>query len=317
MRSCRLGLVVVPLLAVACSSGTLVTVDAGDGTDAGVDAIAPATDSGARDGSLADSGNVDAGTDAARDATIGTDSGTGADATVDAGTDSGHDSGSSQTQDAAADAGTGPVDEAGVDAGTDAAEEGGVDASPEAEADAAPDASEDAAGSDDAGDASDADPDTRPKNVVVFSNYDGGDLVIDVDEDIPNLKIGVVSYEAVKVTITGTYAGNVTEVRYAGYNGNNRNCGPNIATTSFVGVDPGITSNNFMPGSPLSNPNGYSSVICAYSCSTTTSQGGCNTVDQVDAYFDQTMGRLRHFVVQYGCWTGTRKVSDGGNCVPR
>jgi hypothetical protein len=38
-------------------------------------------------------------------------------------------------------------------------------------------------------------------NIIIFSNYDGGFLNINVDVDIPNLKIGVVSYEAVEVTL--------------------------------------------------------------------------------------------------------------------
>lgn len=31
-------------------------------------------------------------------------------------------------------------------------------------------------------------------NVAIFSNYDGGALTISVDQNIPDLKIGVVSY---------------------------------------------------------------------------------------------------------------------------
>ena len=40
-------------------------------------------------------------------------------------------------------------------------------------------------------------------NIVIFSNYDGGYLNINVDVNIPNLKIGIVSYEAVEVTFSG------------------------------------------------------------------------------------------------------------------
>ena len=42
-------------------------------------------------------------------------------------------------------------------------------------------------------------------NVVIFSNYDGGTLNINVDVNIPNLKIGIVSYEAVEINLSGTY----------------------------------------------------------------------------------------------------------------
>jgi hypothetical protein len=37
---------------------------------------------------------------------------------------------------------------------------------------------------------------------MIFSNYDGGTLNIVVDANIPNLKIGVVSYEAVSMRAT-------------------------------------------------------------------------------------------------------------------
>ena len=55
-------------------------------------------------------------------------------------------------------------------------------------------------------------------NVVLFTNYDGGVLNIQVDEDIPDLRIGVVAYNAVRIAFTGAFASNVTEVRYAGIN---------------------------------------------------------------------------------------------------
>src|SRR4028119_441741 len=74
-------------------------------------------------------------------------------------------------------------------------------------------------------------------NLIIFSNYDGGTLNINVDVNIPNLKIGVVSYEAVAINISGTFAGNVTGVRYAGYNNTpNNNCTPNITTTTITGA---------------------------------------------------------------------------------
>ena len=61
-------------------------------------------------------------------------------------------------------------------------------------------------------------------NLMVFTNYDGGNLNIDVDVNIPNLKIGVVSYEGTAITISGTFAGNVTSVAYAGFNSTNPHC---------------------------------------------------------------------------------------------
>jgi len=154
-------------------------------------------------------------------------------------------------------------------------------------------------------------------NVILFTNYDGGHLTINVNQNISNLKIGVVSYEAVSITITGTYASNVTEVRYAGYNsGNNSSCGSNINTTAITGAGSAATSITYAPSSTLSNSYGYSSIICGYTCSTTSSQGGCNTVDQIEDYWQSIFNNssLYFHRVQYGCWSSTQNVSAGGDC---
>jgi hypothetical protein len=151
-------------------------------------------------------------------------------------------------------------------------------------------------------------------NMVVYSNYDGGYLTIDVDVNIPNLIICVNSYETVQIVVTGTYASNVTDVRYAGYNATNNHCGF-TTPTSITSTG----SNNVLVYSPpvtLSNNFGYGSIICNSNCSNTTSQGGCNTPDQIEDYFlDNYPGStLRFHKLQYGCWTGTQTISGGGNC---
>lgn len=157
-------------------------------------------------------------------------------------------------------------------------------------------------------------------NLVIFTNYDGGHLNIVINQNIPNLKIGICSYEACSINLSGTFVGNVTEVRYAGYNNpNNNSCtGGNIATTVINGAGSASTSIIFAPASPLPNSNGYGSIICGYSCDNNSNQGGCNTVDQVEAYFLGYFSgsTLYSHKVQYGCWTGTHSVSVGGNCCP-
>ncbi|MFN8714144.1 MAG: hypothetical protein ACK5Z2_14950 [Bacteroidota bacterium] len=40
-------------------------------------------------------------------------------------------------------------------------------------------------------------------NLIIYSNYDGGALQINVDVNIPNLRIGVVSYEFCRISIVG------------------------------------------------------------------------------------------------------------------
>ncbi|CAN5535726.1 hypothetical protein BH11BAC1_BH11BAC1_06400 [soil metagenome] len=153
-------------------------------------------------------------------------------------------------------------------------------------------------------------------NVVLYSNYDGGILNINVDVNIPNLKIGVVSYEMVTINLTGPFVNNITEIQFAGYSTTtHHHCNNSPAVTSIVGAPPGTDTLIFMPTSPLSNTNGYYIVICNYSCDTATNQGGCNTPDQIAAYFQQEFGGLlRYHFTQYGCWNGTYNISDGGNC---
>jgi|LakMenEpi03Aug12_release.lakeMendotaPanAssembly.Ray.scaffolds.fasta_scaffold11358_10 hypothetical protein len=153
-------------------------------------------------------------------------------------------------------------------------------------------------------------------NVVLFSNYDGGPLIINVDQNIPDLFIGVVSYEFTKISIVGPFAANVTQVVYAGYNGTNDPCNLGTsATTSVTGVPSNLVSILFAPSVSFPNSNGYGNVICGYSCDVNTNQGGCNTADQVAHYFLFNYGGiLRSHVTQYACWQGVQNLSAGGNC---
>ncbi|MEY3397412.1 MAG: hypothetical protein RL220_6 [Bacteroidota bacterium] len=154
-------------------------------------------------------------------------------------------------------------------------------------------------------------------NVVVYANYDGGILTINCDLNIPNLKIGICTYEAVQVTLTGPYVGNVTEVIYAGYNADNNNCGIGVFSTSITGVSPSIVDILFAPPVTYTDSFGYPYIICGYTC-TSGYQGGCNTSIQVAEYFTDTFGgSLYLYDTQYGCWNNeTVSISQGGSCCP-
>ena len=80
-------------------------------------------------------------------------------------------------------------------------------------------------------------------NLIIYSNYDGGTFTINVNEDLPNLAIGIVSYQPAVVTITGPYAGNVVAVAYAG-----RGSAP---STSVTGVAPSLVTIETLPPAPL------------------------------------------------------------------
>lgn len=153
-------------------------------------------------------------------------------------------------------------------------------------------------------------------NLMIFTNYDGGTLNINVDVNIPNLKIGVVTYESCQIVFSGTYVSNITGVVYAGYSGTNNHCG--TGTTTSITNAPASASKSilFAPSATITNSNGYSSIICGYSCSTTSSQGGCNTVDQIEAYMLSYFPNSVVYAhrVQYGCWLGSQSVSAGGDC---
>ena len=153
-------------------------------------------------------------------------------------------------------------------------------------------------------------------NVVLYSNYDGGILNINVDVNIPNLKIGIVSYEMVTINLSGPFVNNITRVEFAGYTTTtHHHCTNSPAVTTISGAPPGTDTLVFMPNSPIANSNGYYIIICNYSCDTASNQGGCNTPDQIAAYFQQEFGGLlRYHFTQYGCWNGTYNISDGGNC---
>lgn len=154
-------------------------------------------------------------------------------------------------------------------------------------------------------------------NLIIYSNYDGGVLDINVDQDIPNLKIGVSSYEAVQINISGPFAGNVTEVVYAGFNASNNNCGFGVTNTSVSGVNPAIVQILIAPpvGYTPVHEFGYPIMIGGYQCDTLISSGGVNTPDEIVYYFtNATGGTLLYHETQYGCWTEPRNVSAGGNC---
>lgn len=153
-------------------------------------------------------------------------------------------------------------------------------------------------------------------NVIVYSNYDGGILNLNIDQNIPNLKIGVCTYEAVQINISGTYAGNVTGVWYAGYNGNNDNCNLGVTNTTISGVPNPVDTITIYPPATVSDPNGSPNMVCGYSC-TSGNQGGCNTAQQVAGFFMTKFGTtsIRYHRTNYNCFpSSTVAISSGGNC---
>lgn len=162
-------------------------------------------------------------------------------------------------------------------------------------------------------------------NVVIYSNYDGGTLNINCDENIPNLKIGISTYEPVIVNINGPFVGNITEVLYAGLNSsqNNNHCGLGNITTSISGVNPSLVQ--ILTAPPLGyfpdhqNGQAYQSglmVGVSGQCDTLYWAGGGNTPDETVAYFINAFGgNLRFHHTSYNCWTTEiYDLTEGGTC---
>ncbi|MBC8045323.1 MAG: gliding motility-associated C-terminal domain-containing protein [Fimbriimonadaceae bacterium] len=164
-------------------------------------------------------------------------------------------------------------------------------------------------------------------NVIIFSNYEGGHLTIDIDEDITDLKIGICTYHAADVTFTGTYVANITEVIYAGFDQIADGCGATIDETIFTGVDPSIVTKydaingniaitNYLGdelfGSPIVN-----CMVGAEGCSETASGGG-NASPQIVQFFLAEFGAgsiLYSHWTDYSCFPITTfYASEGGNC---
>ena len=162
-------------------------------------------------------------------------------------------------------------------------------------------------------------------NLVIYSNYDGGILTINVDQNIPNLKVGICTYEPIQVSFTGAFVGNITQVIYAGFNSiqNNNNCSQGNFITSVTGVPTGIISilTNPQVGYTPTHGNGSGTwgggmIGVSGQCDTLTDAGGVNTPDEVVYYFQQaTGGQLLFHKTQYACWLNeTVNITAGGNC---
>jgi len=165
-------------------------------------------------------------------------------------------------------------------------------------------------------------------NLAIFSNYDGGILTVNVDQNIPNLKVGICTYEPIQVNFTGPFVANVTQVIYAGFNSNqnNNNCSLGNFPTSITGVPAGIVTINPPLSPPLvgytpvhnngAGPWGGQMIGTAGNCDTTINGGGGNTPDEIVYYFQQaTAGTLLFHQTQYNCWINqTLNISAGGNC---
>jgi hypothetical protein len=153
-------------------------------------------------------------------------------------------------------------------------------------------------------------------NLIIYSNYNGGTLTINVDENIPDLKIGLESYCYEHVIITGTYAGNVTGIWWAGYNSANNNCATPLPDSITISGAVNAIVDTLTPMAPVTyfDTNGYTAMIMCYQCVVDPGSLNNTPAQVVDFFTTHLGGTFRYHQTQYACWSGTFNVSDGGNC---
>jgi hypothetical protein len=136
------------------------------------------------------------------------------------------------------------------------------------------------------------------QSVAIFGDYAGGAFSINVDQDVPGLAIGLVSYQPMQVTLTGPYASNVVAVFHVGYDGGTTVSGVSAAEQA-EGLSMSAPSD---AGPPLP-------LVCD------TGTTGCGPASAVEAFFtDHLGGSVLLHRCQYAAYTGTLNVSQGGSC---
>ena len=154
-------------------------------------------------------------------------------------------------------------------------------------------------------------------NLIIYSNLKGGNLTINITENVPDIHIGICSKEPVVINITGIYASNVKKVVYAGSDTLISNeCLVSTDTTVAFGVNPEFFTKFILPNATFINPFGNTQIVGAYgNCSSNTFAEDMNTPDQIVSYFVEKTGAvLRYHHTQLGCWEGEFKMIQGGNC---
>lgn len=137
---------------------------------------------------------------------------------------------------------------------------------------------------------------------IVVANYDGGRATIDVDRAVEF--VGVLAYEPIEVVFTGAFASGIRRVHIVGYNS---------MSAVVTGVAPAIVERAGMPAATLSDPAGYPRMVCASTC--VGMPGGCNTLNQVLHYFDNTFSAARMWWhLQYSSFTGVSFAASRGGC---
>jgi gliding motility-associated-like protein len=159
-------------------------------------------------------------------------------------------------------------------------------------------------------------------NMVMISGYDGGIVNLNVDENIPNLKVAVVSRNGIRVNFSGAFVANITAVAMAGFGDPDDECGFGVTTYETTGVPPNIVqvhSAEEYNGEVLLTPYITGSII-GLPYDNCFGSGSCDPVETppMIAYFVDLFGpgtELRWHFYEYNCYNNFDiALSDGGNC---
>ncbi|RKH79813.1 hypothetical protein D7Y21_33160, partial [Corallococcus sp. AB045] len=139
-------------------------------------------------------------------------------------------------------------------------------------------------------------------NIFLFSNYEGGNFTLVVDQDLPNIQLGIATYHPATVTLTGPYVNNVSTVLLAGY----------ASGATVVGIDAARVQR--VPAEPVTRQQPYSNNRLVYATGWrigTWPGGGGNSKTQIEEYFMSKFGEvsvLSH-MSQYTPFSGSIPLS--------
>ncbi|WP_415835335.1 hypothetical protein, partial [Corallococcus soli] len=140
-------------------------------------------------------------------------------------------------------------------------------------------------------------------NIFLFSNYEGGNFTLVVDQNLPNIQLGIATYKATTVTLTGPYVNNVSTVLLAGY----------ASGSTVTGIDAARVQR--VPSEPVTRQQPYSNNHLVYATGWrigTWTAGGGNSKTQIEEYFMSKFGEvsvLSH-MSQYSPFNGSIPLSQ-------
>ncbi|WP_245767143.1 hypothetical protein [Stigmatella erecta] len=122
--------------------------------------------------------------------------------------------------------------------------------------------------------------------VFLFSNYEGGTYNLVVDQNLPNIQIGIATFKPSNITLSGSFVGNVSAVRVVGYYANQ---------STVQGVDASKVKLVSSP-EPVSHKQPYAdNTRLVYSTGDRVlswMSKGSNSMTQVEEYFMSKFGEV-------------------------